>query len=107
MLNNRMIVHRTLCKILGCEEIGDECRCHLQRPSNRKMVYPAIVYRLSDIPTFPANNKPYITEGLYQLMLIDKDPESEYVEEIAKLPKAKFVRFYVVDGLNHWVFNIY
>lgn len=107
MPNNRMRVHRTLCKILGCEEIGDECRCHFQRPSNRNMAYPAIVYRLSDIPTSFANNRPYVATEQYQLTLIDKNPESEYIEDITRLPHVRFVRFFVMDGLNHWVYNIY
>lgn len=107
MPNNRLRVHQTLCNVLGCAEIGEECRCHYQRPSNRNMVYPAIVYRLSGIPTSFADNTPYVTTGQYQLTLIDRNPESEFVEEITKLPKARFVRFFIADGLNHWIYNIY
>lgn len=107
MPNNRLMIHRILCNVLGCEEVGDECRCHFQRPSNRNMVYPAIVYRLADVNTSFADNIPYIAVDSYQLTLIDRDPESKYLEEIKKLPKASFVRFFVTDNLNHWVYNIY
>lgn len=107
MLNNRLTVHQTLCNILGCASIGEECRCHFQPGSNVRLIYPAIVYRLYDIPANYADNMPYVITGTYQLTLIDRNPESEYVELIAALPKASFVRFYIADGLNHWIYNIY
>lgn len=107
MPNSRRKIHRILCDVLECAEIGAGCRCHFQPGSNIRMVYPAIVYQLSDIPAKFADNKVYITTPIYQLTLIDKDPESKYVYRLSKLPTSRFVRFFIVDNLNHWVFNIY
>lgn len=107
MANRRLEIHRSLCKILECETIGPECRCHFQPASNVRMVYPAIVYQLSDVIGRHADNRPYIENSIYQLTLIDRDPESKYAEAIKKLPKINFVRFFVADNMNHWVFNIY
>lgn len=107
MPNRRMQIHRVLCDILDCSEIGPECRCHFQADSNVRLKYPAIVYKLQDIPMFYADNIPYVGDELYKLTLIDRNPESPYVKCITMLPKVKFVRFFVADNLNHWVYTIY
>lgn len=107
MPNRRLEIHRVLCNILDCPEIGDECRCHFQPDSNVRLKYPVIIYKLQDLPMFYADNIPYLGYELYELTLIDRNPESLYVSCIAALPKAKFVRFFVSDNLNHWVFQIH
>lgn len=80
---------------------------YFQPPENVKMSYPAIVYSLDDIWHDHADNLPYISKNAYQITLIDRNPESEFVSEISSLPLCSFDRFYVADNLNHWVFTMY
>lgn len=102
-----MKIHQILCDVMGCETEGDRCRCHFQPPSNVRMVYPALVYELSDIQIWQADNKHYHAEEVYMLTLMDKNPDSKYLEKLKYVPNVSFNRFYVVDGLNHWVFTIH
>lgn len=77
-----------------------------QRPSNNKLEYPCIIYRLSDIPEDHADNLRYFEHRTYQLTLIDPDPDSKLREKVAKLKWCKFDRSYVNDNLNHFVFTL-
>lgn len=106
-MSKRMMIHQILCDLMECETEGDGCRCHFQPPSNIRMKYPAIVYELSDISILSADNKIYHAEEVYILTLIDKNPDSKYLERLKLLPKINFSRFNVYDNLNHWVFTIY
>ena len=79
---------------------------YFQPPPNYKMTYPCIRYSRSRIlPTF-ADNKPYIERTRYTLYLIDKNPDSIYLDAIAALPYCTHTRNYVADNLNHDVFEI-
>lgn len=95
-------VHRLL---KGCFD-GDPHVYH-QRPGNGGLRYPCIVYKLSDIPTRYADNDRYIEHRSYQLTVIDEDPDSQLREKVAKLKWCRFVRSYVSDNLNHFVFNLF
>lgn len=106
MSNRRLEIHQSLCDILECPDIGPECRCHFQPGSNVLLKYPAIVYKLRDVPTVYADNAPYLFVDTYDLTLMDKNPESVYAEMIKHLPKVRFVRFFVSSNINHWVFTI-
>ena len=80
---------------------------YFQPPSTLKMKYPAIRYELNSIDNIHADNAVYAQNNSYKITLIDTDPDSEYVSELSKLPKCRFVTAYPSDGLNHWVFNLY
>ena len=96
---SRLELHEILCGILGSRYV------YFQPPS--KMYYPCIRYDIKNIDSTHANNAVYKIDNSYDLTLIDTNIESEFVEKLMKLPKCKFDRFYVADGLYHWVFTIY
>lgn len=89
------------------EEILGSRNVYFQPPSSVKMQYPAIVYsrRILD-PKF-ANNGVYVYSPGYEVILIDKNPDSEYVEKLLMLPYCHYDRHYQADNLNHDVFTIY
>lgn len=89
------------------EEILDSRNVYFQPPASVKLKYPAIVYSLKNIAKDYANNLSYIASPGYEVTLIDKNPDSEYVEAILRLPYCQFDRFYQSDNLNHFVFTIY
>ena len=100
-MSTRLELHELLCEILGSEHV------YFQPPESIRMQYPAIVYSRDDIENEPANNKPYIQSTVYNVIVIDADPDSEIVDRISKLPMCIFDRYYAADNLNHDSFTLY
>lgn len=80
---------------------------YFQPPENLRMNYPCIVYNRDDADTKFANNNPYSYQKRYQVIVVDRDPNSATPDKIAQLPMCTFNRFYTADNLNHDVFNLY
>lgn len=80
---------------------------YYQPPPSVRMNYPAIVYSRKNIDNTFANDSVYKQDHFYELIVIDKNPDSVYVETISKLPKCNYDRHYTADNLNHDVFTIY
>ena len=89
------------------EEILGSRNVYYQPPASVKMQYPAIVYRRKDVDTRFANNVVYMLSSSYEVVLIDKNPDSEFVDKILRLPYCSYDRHYTADNLNHDVFTIY
>lgn len=100
-MERRLELQRLFENILGSRNV------YFQPPANVKMKYPAIKFELDNIEHKHANNKPYIRNPAYMVTLIDKNPDSEFVEKLDSLPMCGFDRSYKADNLNHWVFIIY
>lgn len=96
---DRLELHKVLLTILP--------NVYFRTPESMNMKYPAIRYGLSRINRRYANNGVYNEGRAYELTLIDRDPDSEYVDDILKLPFCSFDRSYTADGLNHWVFTLH
>lgn len=71
------------------------------------MNYPAIVYALEDINNKHADDGVYLSPRRYQVTLIDKNPDSEYIGKLAALPMCRFVRHFKSDNLNHYIYSIF
>ena len=91
------------------QEILEEIcpRVYFQPPANVQMEYPAVVYERGRADTKFADDIPYATTKQYSLTLISRNPDESIFEALAALPMCAHERFYVVDNLNHDVFNIY
>lgn len=98
---NRLDLQTKFEEILGSRNV------YFQPPASVKMQYPAIVYSLKNIEKNFANNLSYIVTPGYEVILIDKNPDSVYIEKILELPYCGFDRHYTSDNLNHFVFTIY
>ena len=96
---SRLKLHEVLQEVLNSENV------YFQPPA--KMNYPCIKYELSDIDASYANNAIYTKINRYTVTLIDRNPDSKFVEKIQALPMCRFDRPYVADNLNHWVFELY
>ena len=100
-VSKRIELQKILEKIICSKHV------YYQPPESIKMQYPAIVYKRSAIRTDYANNRPYKDDICYEITLIDKCPDSPFLEKLAYLPKCRFDRHFVVDNLNHDVFTIF
>lgn len=107
MDESRIELHETLCGILGVIEPDGDRHVYFQPPTSTKMKYPAIKYSRRKIDNTHANNKAYMRYPSYEVILIDKNPDSQYFEKILNLPYCQFDRTYESDNLNHFVFILY
>lgn len=98
---SRTDLHAELVALLGSRYV------YFQPPESIKMNYPCIVYERHDIDNTFADNDNYLQSYQYRLTVIDKDPDSEIVQKVAKFRNSKFIRHFVSDNLNHDIFDIY
>ena len=90
------------------EEILGSRNVYFQPPASVSMRYPAIKYDFADLKTKSANNSAmYIMSTGYECVLIMKEPDTEYLKEIFKIPYCRFGRYYKADNLHHYTFTIY
>lgn len=80
---------------------------YFQAPSNTVMQYPCIRYEIDNAETEFAGNRPYLHTWRYQVMVIDRDPDSPIRDAVALLPMCRFQRSYPADDLHHFVFNLF
>ena len=97
----RLELHEELCDILGSRHV------YFQPPASVRMSYPAIVYSLNNVDNHLAGNDIYNQNLQYTVTVIDEDPDSEVFYKMKRYRRARFVRPYVADNLNHYVFTIY
>lgn len=98
---SRLDLQTELEKILGSRNV------YFQPPSSVQMKYPAIVYSRKDIEKRSADNTAYRKLPSYEVILIDKNPDSKFIEKILDLQYCSFDRHYEADNLNHDVFTLY
>lgn len=98
---SRLKLQTELEELLGTRNV------YYSPPASLKMQYPAIVYSRSDIDNAYANNSVYKQEYAYEITVIDRNPDSEIVKKVSRLPRCRFNRHYPSDNLNHDVFTIY
>ena len=80
---------------------------YFQQPPSKGMVYPCIVYKRDAETTDHANNSVYRSKKRYMVEVIDRNPDSLIPDAVSRLPFCSFSRFFVVDNLNHDVYNLY
>lgn len=100
-MSKRTDLQDLLESILGSRQV------YFQPPATVSMSYPAIVYSLNRIDNEHADDLAYMQSRSYSVILIDKNPDSEFADKLAKLPLCRFDRPYKKDNLNHYVFTLY
>lgn len=98
---SRLELQSILEGILGSRNV------YFQPPTNVQLKYPCIIYNLSTIDLKYANNFPYNFANRYSVTLIDRNPDSEFVDILKKLQFVRFDRTYVSDNLHHFTFDLY
>ena len=89
------------------ESIDGVKKVYFQPPPSVKMVYPCIRYARSIIKNEYANGRPYLEGTDYEVFVIDANPDSKIVDEVARLPYCQHTNHYCADGLHHDRFRIY
>ena len=101
MVKSREELQIFLENILGSRHV------YFQPPESVKMEYPAIVYSKSNLRNTFANNSVYAQDIAYEIIVIDKNPDSEIVRKLSITPYCRFDRQYKSENLNHDVFTIF
>lgn len=93
--------HQVLVDILGKNNV------YYQPPESLTIKYPCIIYKLDGVKTDKADNGLYLANDRMVVTLCHKDPDNTIRNELLKIPKCKFDRFYAKDNINHYVYTIY
>ena len=104
-MDNRAGLDYILEKILT--DSGISANVYFNPPESIKLLYPCIIYKLSDMNTVPANNMPYMQKNFYNVTLIHNDPDNVIKDKILNLPCCRFVNTFISDNLYHYVYKIY
>lgn len=89
------------------KEILQTDQVYFQPPPTVQMEYPCIVYRRDFELTRYADDRPYLHKLRYQVIVIDRDPDSVIPNKISELPLCSYDRFYTSENLNHDVFKLF
>lgn len=100
-MKTRESLNDELKNILGNDNV------YFQPPESIKLKYPCIIYSLKDMDITNANNRKYLRNRKYELMLIDKDPDSVYVDKILNFNYCRLGNIYTTDSLNHFIFELF
>ena len=82
-------------------------KAYFQPPQDATMRYPCIVYQRDDSDVSYADNVKYGWRKRYQVTVIDRRPDSPITDAVEALEYVRFDRFFITDGLNHTVFQMY
>jgi hypothetical protein len=89
------------------EELLESRNVYFQPPTSVRMSYPAIVYNRDYQAVFFADNRPYTRTRRYQVTVIDPNPDSLIPDRVAELPLTTLVRYFTLDNLNHYIYDVY
>lgn len=101
-MSNRLELQAMLEDLLGSKNV------YFQPPENVKLNYPCIIYKRSFIERrIFANDKPYQNRVRYEVIVVDKNPDSTILDKVSSLPMCIFQRHYTADNLNHDIYDLY
>ena len=99
--NRRIEFNQLLKKITGCENV------YFQPPESLKIKYPAIIYNRDDMKLRKADDQVYTATTRYNVVVVDKNPDSELIHKLLKLPMIYYGRHYTADNLNYDTFEVF
>lgn len=100
-MDRRPDLHDLLKDLLGTDAV------YFQPPSSTELEYPCIVYQRDAAKVEYADNKGYVGMWRYQVTYISRRPDDAVPTTLALLPRCSFVRSFVADKLNHYVYSLY
>lgn len=101
MAQSQIQLHEILTALEGVQD------AYFQPKQDVKMQYPCIVYSRDDSYVAHADNLAYLFLKRYQVIVIDRKPDSIIPDQVEELPYTRFDRSYISSGLNHFVYNLF
>lgn len=82
------------------EEILGSKNVYFQPPTNTSIKYPCIVYKFVRFNVTPADNKPYLVTGRWDIHHMYKNPKNDLKEKfVFEVPFCSFDRRIVTEGV--------
>ena len=100
-MGTRIELHYKLVELLGSNNV------YYQPPEDLKMKYPAIRYKKSRIEGTNADNRKYLKNTRYEIIVISEDPDHPVIEKILDLPYCSYDRRYTSNNLYHDSLTLY
>lgn len=100
-MGSRVDLQCTFEELLGSKNV------YYQPPASVILKYPCIIYSRSPGYYMRSDNRIYASIRRYNVIVIHKEPDGDYVEKMMELPYCSHERRYVADNLYHDVFNLY
>lgn len=101
-MGSRLDLHSKL------EELLESKNVYYQPPSSIKMTYPAIVYSKTNIQSKFANNRTYLNDRCYELVVISNRSDLPVIDKIlSEFSHISYSRHYIADNLHHDVLTLY
>lgn len=101
MNDHRSSLSQMLHNIAGVKGV------YYQPPNGTEMKYPCIVYERNDIRNIHADDNVYLQRHMWTITVIDKDPDSNIVQQVSMIRGIRFDRHFASDGLNHDIFTLF
>lgn len=99
---DRLQLQSALETLLGSRNV------YFQPPPTVQLSYPCIIYERSSSRDLPADDISYLHSKAYQLIVVDRNPDTTIPDTILKRFRySRFDRYYAADNLNHYSMTIY
>ena len=104
---DRLTLNAELQEIIGPREDGKR-NVHFQPPESVKLVYPCIIYSRDDYDIDRADNSAYKRTQGYEVLVIEKDADSDLTEKLLDhFQMIRVSRYYTSDNLYHTALRLY
>lgn len=80
---------------------------YFQPPTNTKLAYPCIVYKIEDVDVRFADNGPYSICNEYSVNYITRDPDDSAIFEMLTLPYCSFERQTQIENIYNNYYKLY
>lgn len=105
LVEERLKLHTILTDIM--KKYSSDARVFFKPDSNVKLNYPCIIYTREGDQSRHADNTRYFNTTSYQITVIDRDSDSELVNDILnKLSLSRRSNEFVSNGLYHYIITI-
>lgn len=100
----RLFLHEKLVDVIGED---NRRNVYFQPPASIQLSYPCIIYSRRSGNTYHADDKPYVFVQIYDVTVIDRNPDSMLSRRLAEsIPGARFDRHWTADNLHHDNFSV-
>ena len=101
-MKSRIELNQKLCDILGSNNV------YFQPPENLKLGYPCIIYNRQAPDTKYADDLNYFRTKRYQIIVVDKNPDSTIPDQIASaFENVREENSYVSNNFYHTSLILY
>lgn len=101
-MGSRLDLQSKLEELLGSRDV------YYQSPNSNRMTYPAIVYSKTNIQSKFADDRIYLNNRCYELVVISTCADDPVIDKIlCEFSHISYTRRYVAENLYHDVLTLY